>query len=183
LPTAPRHNPAAAGMRCAGSVGRKSFAPTCRAVPNRERVGRHGRRPFLERDVDRRPSTVGRYRLRDGSLIRVGDTLVAFCAPRENQTVTVLTENPSQMVTISPAQRRVLVALCQPSPGTGTLLPPTNPELAGQLCLSVKSIKTHLRALFEAFGLGNLTPRQKRAALVERAVRLGIVAARDVIDD
>jgi pSer/pThr/pTyr-binding forkhead associated (FHA) protein len=122
----------------------------------------------------------GRQRLNDGSLLRIGSTLIAFCAPEEPNTATVLTDSPLGIVTISPAQRRVLVALCRPFILDGTLSPPRNSELAAQLFLSVESIKSHLRALFDAFDLGAVTPGQKRGALVERAVRSGIVSLRDL---
>jgi hypothetical protein len=44
----------------------------------------------------------------------------------------------------------------------------------------VDSIKTHTKALFEVFELDAVPPGQKRATLVERALRLGIVTERDV---
>jgi pSer/pThr/pTyr-binding forkhead associated (FHA) protein len=125
----------------------------------------------------------GRQRLNDGSLVRVGSTLIAFCAPAEPSASTLLTDSSSGIVVVSPAQRRVLVALCRPYLINGTLSPPGNAVLADELFLSVDSIKTHLRALFDAFDLGEATTRQKRAALVERAVRLGIVSSRDVTGD
>lgn len=125
----------------------------------------------------------GRQRLNDGSLVRVGGTLIAFCAPAESSASTVLADRGSGIVAVSPAQRRVLVALCRPYLTDGTLSPPGNAMLADELYLSVDSIKTHLRALFDAFDLGDATARQKRAALVERAVRLGIVSSRDLTAD
>jgi pSer/pThr/pTyr-binding forkhead associated (FHA) protein len=125
----------------------------------------------------------GRQRLNDGSLMRVGSTLIAFCAPAEPSASTVITDSGSGIVMVSPAQRRVLVALCRPYLIDGTLSPPGNVALADELFLSVDSIKTHLRALFDAFDLGEATPRQKRAALVERAVRLGIVSSRELSGD
>lgn len=122
----------------------------------------------------------GRYRLRDSDLIRVGNTPIAFCAPLETQVETSLVDDSSAGASISPAQRRVLVALCRPFLLTGSLTAPSNAAIAAELFLSIDSIKTHLRALFEAFELGSSVSRQKRAELVERAVRSGSVAARDV---
>ena len=73
------------------------------------------------------------------------------------------------------------MALCRPSlVARGYAAPPGNAELAGELFLSVDSIKTHLKGLFEAFELDHVPPSQKRATLVERALRLGIVTERDV---
>jgi hypothetical protein len=41
--------------------------------------------------------------------------------------------------------------------------------------LSVDAVKTHLRALFNDFGLAELPQNQKRATLAERAMQLGVV--------
>ncbi len=40
-------------------------------------------------------------------------------------------------------------------------------------------MKTHLRALFEAFGVEQRPQNQKRAELVRRAFELGVVAPSD----
>jgi hypothetical protein len=115
---------------------------------------------------------VGRRRLRNGDVVRVGGTLIAFCAPEEAPM--------GQPLSISPAQRRVLVAMCRPAlTGGAYAAPPSNAELARELFLSVDSVKTHLKALFEAFELDDVPQGQKRATLVERALRLGIVTERD----
>lgn len=126
---------------------------------------------------DRRIS--GRVRLRDGDLIRLGETVIAFCAPREVQNTTLLDDTGS--LAITPAQRRVLVALCAPFVESGTLSPPTNAEIAQRLSLSVDAVKSHMGALFDAFALEQAQPRHKRSELIERAVRMGIVSARDIV--
>jgi pSer/pThr/pTyr-binding forkhead associated (FHA) protein len=122
----------------------------------------------------------GRRRLRDGDLLLVGATLIGFCSPAELTARTALADGVAELVGITPAQRRVLVALCTPFIATGSLSTPSNSELAGELFLSVDSVKTHLRALFDAFELGASPSRQKRTALVERAVRAGIVSESDL---
>lgn len=130
---------------------------------------------------DRRIS--GRSRLRSGDLLRCGSTLIAFCSPDDGGTGTALADGLSEAVRISPAQRRVLVALCRPSlEGRGLAVPPTNQQLADELFLSVDSIKTHVRALMEAFDLENVAQGQKRSALIERAIRLGAVTERDLTE-
>ena len=59
----------------------------------------------------------------------------------------------SAAATVSPAQRRVLVALCRPyKDGADFATPATNSEIGAELHLSVDAVKTHLRALFEKFG-------------------------------
>lgn len=128
---------------------------------------------------DRRLS--GRARLCDGDLVRCGTTIIAFCSPGEGGTGTALADGLADLVRVSPAQKRVLVALCEPAlRGRGLAVPPTNRELAERLFLSVDSVKTHLRALMDAFDLEDLPQGQKRSALIERAIRLGVVTERDL---
>jgi pSer/pThr/pTyr-binding forkhead associated (FHA) protein len=124
---------------------------------------------------------VGRRRLRDGDVVRIGDTLIAFCAPAGPVESTALGGGDASGVQISPAQRRVLVALCRPLLlGGAYAAPPGNAQLADELYLSLNSVKSHLKALIDAFGLDELPPGEKRAALVARAVQLGVVTGRDV---
>ena len=124
---------------------------------------------------------VGRRRLYDGDVIRVGDTLIAFCAPGSQNARTNLAENAASAVQITPGQRRVLVALCRPvvSDGAGGV-PLSNRQVAEELCVSVDAVKTQIRALIVSFGIEDVPASQKRATLVDRAIRLGIVTARDV---
>ena len=82
---------------------------------------------------------------------------------------------------VSPAQKRVLVALCRPfKDGSSFATPATNGQIAEELHLSVDAVKTHLRALFEKFGVEDLPQNQKRVALVERALQSGLVTERDL---
>jgi DNA-binding NarL/FixJ family response regulator len=82
---------------------------------------------------------------------------------------------------VSPAQKRVLVALCRPfKDGAAFATPATNQSIADELVLSVEAVKTHLRALFEKFGVSDLPQNQKRVALVERALQSGLVNERDL---
>ena len=82
---------------------------------------------------------------------------------------------------VSPAQKRVLVALCRPfKDGAAFATPSTNGDIADELHLSVDAVKTHLRALFEKFGVEDLPQNQKRVALVERALQSGLISERDL---
>ena len=56
--------------------------------------------------------------------------------------------------------------------------PATNQEIGAELHLSVDAVKTHMRALFEKLGVGDLPQNQKRVALVERALQSGAVDQR-----
>ena len=124
----------------------------------------------------------GRRRLGDGDVIRFGRTLVAFCDPSGGTTGPTAKGSGDLAVTarISEAQKRVLVALCVPyRHGREFATPATNQEIADALFLSLDAVKSHMRALFEKFGIGDLPQNQKRAQLAERALRTGIVSERD----
>ena len=83
--------------------------------------------------------------------------------------------------TVSPAQRKVLLALCRPyKDGDAFATPATNQQIGEELHLSVDAVKTHMRALFEKLGVGDLPQNQKRVALVERALQTGIVNRREL---
>ena len=83
--------------------------------------------------------------------------------------------------TITPAQRRVLVALCRPfKGGAADATPPTNPQIAAELILTVAAVKTHLRAICHAFGIDDLPQQEKRRKLVALAFATGLVRERDL---
>jgi pSer/pThr/pTyr-binding forkhead associated (FHA) protein len=126
----------------------------------------------------------GRRRLRDGEVLRFGRTTVLYRRPGEGdeapEATVVATEMPSAAA-VSPAQRRILLALCRPfKDGSAFATPPTNQAIAEELHLSVDAVKTHMRALFEKLEVGDLPQNQKRAALVERALQSGAVAPREL---
>ena len=82
---------------------------------------------------------------------------------------------------VSTAQRRVLLALCRPyKDAGGYAAPASNKDIADELYIGIDAVKTHMRALFQAFGVGHLPQNQKRARLVERAFRTGIVSEREL---
>lgn len=123
----------------------------------------------------------GRRRLRDGDTLRFGRTGVLYRAPAESASETVLSGDALTAAGVSPAQKRVLVALCRPFKGGASFATPsTNGQIAEELHLSVDAVKTHLRALFEKFGVEDLPQNRKRVALVERALQSGLVSERDL---
>ena len=124
----------------------------------------------------------GRTLLRDGDVLRFGQTLVLFRAPgSESRESTVISTDLLEAGGVSPAQKRVLVALCRPyKDGAAFATPATNQRIGEELHLSVDAVKTHLRALFEKFGVAELPQNQKRVALVERALQSGLVSERDL---
>ncbi len=124
----------------------------------------------------------GRRHLRDGDTIRVGQTLVLFRNPASGAAEsTALSGDALTAAGVSPGQKRVLVALCRPfKEGAAFATPATNQQIADELTLSVDAVKTHLRALFEKFGVEALPQNRKRVALVERALQTGLVTERDL---
>jgi pSer/pThr/pTyr-binding forkhead associated (FHA) protein len=123
---------------------------------------------------------VGRRRLSDGDLMRFGSTEVAFRAPDAPVATTVVGQSLARPV-LSESQRRVLVALCRPyRDGAAYATPATNRQIADDLVLSVEAVKTHLRTLFQRFGIEDLPQNAKRARLVELALEAGTVSPRDL---
>ena len=123
----------------------------------------------------------GRRRLIDGDVMRCGDTMIAFCDPERGESrVTDQQEETPLTARISDAQRRVLLALCRPYKEGGFAAPASNKQIADELFIGIDAVKTHMRALFYAFGVGHLPQNQKRARLVERAFRTGVVSERDL---
>jgi len=113
----------------------------------------------------------GRRTLRHLDVIRVGHTRLRFHDPSAT-TDSKLTEVASQAAipVLTPAQLRVLVALCRPAEG-----PASNEEIAEELTVSIDTVKTHMRALFDAFHLQSSAPYRKRFELVRLAVDAGLV--------
>jgi hypothetical protein len=124
----------------------------------------------------------GRRHLRDGDMLRFGQTRALFRAPAGVEAAsTVVASDALAAAAVSPAQRRVLVALCRPfKDGAAFATPPTNQQLADELHLSVDAVKTHMRALFEKFGVQELPQNRKRVAVVERALQTGLVTPREL---
>jgi len=120
----------------------------------------------------------GHRRLRDGDAIRVGATVMVFRNPRDQEShATKPSSDLLRVVSLTDAQRRVLVALCRPFKDSAVFVtPPTNEHIAGELFLSTDAVKKHLRALFEKFGVEHLPQNEKRARLVERAFAGGFIS-------
>lgn len=124
----------------------------------------------------------GRRHLRDGDSLRFGRTVVVYRKPGEDAPeATVAAGQVPAAATISPAQRKVLVALCRPyKDGDPFATPATNQQVGNELHLSTDAVKTHMRALFEKLEVGDIPQNQKRVALVERALQTGIVTRREL---
>jgi len=148
---------------------------------------RRGSRWVIEDDGLSRNGTMvggerlhGQRTLRDGDVIQVGDTLLGFRDPEPQQVVATVATPTVASPAVSGAQRRVLVALCRPLAGGERSTPATNDEIARELVLSLAAIKSHMRAMFERFGLEDLPQNEKRLRLAERALAGGIVRSGDL---
>jgi predicted component of type VI protein secretion system len=117
-----------------------------------------------------------RVRLRDRDKIRVGETVLTFCAPPQTATQQTVVGGGLPAITgLTDRQHSVLVALCRPyreAPTYATAA--SNEQIAKELFLSLDAVKTHLRVLFHKFGIDALPQNQKRARLVELALQLGL---------
>jgi pSer/pThr/pTyr-binding forkhead associated (FHA) protein len=123
----------------------------------------------------------GRHRLRDGDVIRVGKTSIAYKRPAaEDSQPTQIAGERITLGDLPPTQRQVLVALARPYKHDEFAVPSTNQDIAGELHLSVDAVKSHLRSLFQRFGIEHLPQNQKRSRLVAEALQSGVLATRDL---
>jgi hypothetical protein len=118
-----------------------------------------------------------RARLRDRDKIRIGESVLTFCAPPQTMTQQTVVRAMHPAVTrVTEAQRSVLVALCRPLQDAHPYASPaSNQQIANELFLSVDAVKTHLRVLFHKFGIEDLPQNQKRARLAQIAEESGLV--------
>jgi hypothetical protein len=123
---------------------------------------------------------LGRRRLDDGDVLRIGRTNLVFRAPGPQPESTAVGD-PAALVRLTDGERRVLVALCRPLavPGTAAV-PAGNREIATELHLSPDGVKTHIRALFAKLGIEDLPQYRKRTELAQRALQAGLVKPRDL---
>lgn len=125
---------------------------------------------------------VARRRLRDGDTIAIGGTQIVFRAPSGGSITapTVTAAGPVITADLTPAQRRVLTALCRPYGASVHATPATNQQIADELFVSIDAVKSTLRALFEIFGVDALPQNSKRAQLALRALQSGVISRRDL---
>jgi DNA-binding CsgD family transcriptional regulator len=122
---------------------------------------------------------VGRRLLRDGDRLVFGETPVIYRASDSGASSTIGVTTGPAAVNLTPTQKQILVALCRPVRDSAFATPLTNKEIAQEVSLSVDAVKSHLRTLFERFGLEDLPQNQKRARLAALALLQGVVTQRD----
>lgn len=123
----------------------------------------------------------GRRALTHGDVIRAGQTAIVYRAPSEGLDETEAASTGASAARLTPAERRVLVALCEPllRDRRGGIAA-SNSEIADSLNLSVAGVKTQIRALFARLEVDDLPQNRKRAELARRAVAAGLVTDRDL---
>jgi FHA domain len=123
---------------------------------------------------------LGRQRLADGDRMCFGTTEVIYRsgAIRDVDETASVMDDPAS-ISVSPMQRRVLIALCRPVHDSESATPATNREIADEVFLSIDAVKAHLRVLFERFDLSELPQNEKRARLVATVLVSGLLSPRE----
>jgi pSer/pThr/pTyr-binding forkhead associated (FHA) protein len=123
----------------------------------------------------------GRTSLRDCDQLSVGQTSIAYRRPEaEDSMPTQVAGARLALTDLPPTQRQVLVALARPYKHNEFAVPATNQDIADELHLSVDAVKSHLRTLFQRFGIEHLPQNQKRSRLVAEALQSGLISTRDL---
>jgi pSer/pThr/pTyr-binding forkhead associated (FHA) protein len=127
----------------------------------------------------------GRRRLADAQRVRVGHTVLEYRAGSGSGSGSALvdvtvTVTGQAAPSITAAQRAVLVAFVRPILSGAAASPAGNADIASALVISPETVKSHLKELYERFGLEGVAPAAKRAELAARAVRLGVVGRADL---
>jgi FHA domain len=123
---------------------------------------------------------LGRHRLVDGDRLCFGATELIYREGAAREAIpTATVQDDAASLTLSPMQRRILIALCRPVHDSESATPATNREIAAEVFLSVDAVKAHLRVLFDRFGLGELPQNEKRARLVASVLVSGLLSPRE----
>ena len=123
-----------------------------------------------------------RRRLKDRDVVRFGGTEAVYRDPTAQADETPQIPGQAATEAVSPAQRRVLAALCVPllEVKEPVNAPPSNKEIAEAVNLSVESVRSHLKALFRIFEVPDLPQYRKRMELARRALTAGVITPRDL---
>lgn len=125
----------------------------------------------------------GRTRLRDRDWLRAGDTILVFRNPAEAAEPGTIAATEHAPPEVTPAQKRVLIALCGPQVRERRATPASNQEIADECVLSIDGVKSHLKELYNRFGMDDVPQNDKRSELARRALETGVVTEREVAAD
>lgn len=86
------------------------------------------------------------------------------------------------MVSVTPRERDVLVALCKPATSDELFVEPASVrEMAQELAVTDAAVKQHLLNLYGKFGICGGEER-RRVALAREALRTGVIGLPDLLD-
>ncbi len=120
-------------------------------------------------------------RLADDDMLRLGATSILFRCPSLAVADSTIATSGACAARLTAAERRVLVALCRPLLGPGTVAAPaSNRDIAAELVLSLSTVKSHIRSLSTKLAVAELPQNRKRAQLARRALDAGLVTTRDL---
>jgi class 3 adenylate cyclase/pSer/pThr/pTyr-binding forkhead associated (FHA) protein len=123
--------------------------------------------------------------LRDGDVLRFGDTVLLFRGPSpvrrgalttpEAEGATVLGENPAAAVRLSELERRVLAELRGPAATPLASSTAADDDIAARLSLSDEQVRAVLGGLELKFGVEGPSGVRRREGLLARALSTGVV--------
>ena len=121
----------------------------------------------------------GRRRLTDGDLVRIGQTMIAFCDPSNSGLgVTLAPGELGVAPKFSEQQQRILRGLCRPLLGDGEgITPASDAEIAAETGIPDEIVTTELDHLGRSFGLTDMPAPDRRAEIALLALRSGLVKA------
>jgi hypothetical protein len=119
----------------------------------------------------------GRRRLHDGDLVRIGQTVLAFCSPGlRGSIVTMVPGQLSPTPRFSEQQQQVLRALCAPLLGDGEgVEPSSDEEIAALTGVPLGVVVSEIDHLGRMFGLMDMPRPERRAEIALLALRAGLV--------
>lgn len=118
---------------------------------------------------------VTRSRVRDGDVIRIGDTRLVFQDVGGHGVTGTEVDVGIARVSPSPAQQKVLIELCRPM-RDGFAAATSTREISRRLDLSEATVKSHLKELFSLFGVTDVEQGRKRTELARLAIEEGVVS-------
>ena len=126
----------------------------------------------------------GRHELRDGDVLRFGDTIVLYRMPTRAEPaveaqpgsgVTVMGSAPLLDMELSETERRVLAALSKHvTVDSGADTMSTNERIAQDLSMGAGDVEAIVSTLFRKFHTSHLPEGQQHDSLVERASQSGV---------
>jgi hypothetical protein len=124
---------------------------------------------------------IGRRRLADGDIVRVGRTFITYSRPGVvGIGPTLVPGELSATPRFSEQQQRILRALCRPLFADGEGVSPASDEaIAAETGIALDAVTTELDHLTRALGLEDMPESQQRGEVALLALRSGLVEADD----